>query len=174
MFCGARASAINFHSNEQAARQAGELVAASGAKYHLCQADVSSEQQVQAMVTGIEEALGPVDLLVNNAGIFDYVSHDQTTPDLWRRTMDINLTGAYLVTWSVKTGMIERQFGRIVNISSIAGLRPRPMSIAYSVSKAGLISFTKSVAEALSPQNIRVTGFVCDGDRVRGVTTSSA
>lgn len=148
--------AINFNSNEQAARQAGELVAARGAKYHLCQADVSSERQVQAMVTGIEDTLGPVDLLVNNAGIFDYVSHDQTTLDLWRRTMEVNLTGAYLVTWAVKTGMLERQFGRIVNISSIAALRARAMSIAYSVSKAGLVSFTKCVAEALAPQNVRV------------------
>jgi len=148
--------AINYQRSEQAAREVGELVAACGGNYHLCQANVSSPEEVQAMVAGVEQALGPIDLLVNNAGIFDYVSHEETTLELWQRTLDVNLTGAYLVTWSVKPGMIQRQFGRIVNISSIAGLRPRPMSIAYSVSKAGLISFTKCVAEALAPHNVRV------------------
>ena len=148
--------AINYQHSEQAARESGELVAACGTKYHLCQADVSSPEEVEAMVAGIENSLGPIDLLVNNAGIFDYVSHEETTLDLWQRTLDVNLTGAYLVTWSVKPGMIQRQFGRVVNISSIAGLRPRPMSIAYSVSKAGLISFTKCAAEALAPHNVRV------------------
>lgn len=60
------------------------------------------------------------------------------------------------LTWAVKQSMIERGFGRIVNIASIAGLRPRPMSIAYAASKAGLIALTKSLAEALAPHNIRV------------------
>jgi NAD(P)-dependent dehydrogenase (short-subunit alcohol dehydrogenase family) len=97
-----------------------------------------------------------VDLLVNNAGVFDLLSHEETSLDVWQRTMDINLMGPYLVTWAVKPGMIERGFGRIVNIASIAGLRPRPTAIAYAASKAGLISFTQSLAEALAPHNIRV------------------
>lgn len=108
------------------------------------------------MVREVTDALGPVDLLVNNAGVFHFVSHEQTTPEVWRQTLDVNLTGAYLVTWAVKPGMIERAFGRIVNIASIAGLRARPMSIAYAASKAGLIGLTKSAAEALAPHNIRV------------------
>ena len=100
--------------------------------------------------------LGPIDLLVNNAGIFHFVSHEETTPEIWQRTMDVNLTSSYNVTWAVKQSMIERGFGRIVNVSSIAGLRPRPMSIAYAVSKAGMISLTKGLAEALAAHNIRV------------------
>ncbi|MGH7140803.1 MAG: SDR family NAD(P)-dependent oxidoreductase, partial [Pirellulales bacterium] len=87
---------------------------------------------------------------------FHYVSHEQTTLEIWRQTLDVNLTGAYLVTWAVKQSMIERGFGRIVNIASIAGLRARPMSIAYAASKAGMIGLTKSVAEALAAHNIRV------------------
>jgi 3-oxoacyl-[acyl-carrier protein] reductase len=95
-------------------------------------------------------------MLVNNAGIFEYVSHESTTLEQWKRTLDINLTGTYLVTWAVKEQMIARKFGRIVNVSSIAALRARPNAIAYAASKAGVVAFTKSAAEALIPYNIRV------------------
>jgi 3-oxoacyl-[acyl-carrier protein] reductase len=148
--------AINYASNQAAAEEAAKLVEAAGATAHLVQADVSSEQQVQEMVSQVRERFGPVDLLVNNAGVFDYVSHEETTVALWKRTLDVNLTGAFLVSWAVKPEMIERRFGRIVNISSIGGLRARQMSIAYAASKAGLIGFTKSMAEAVAGSNVRV------------------
>ena len=70
--------------------------------------------------------------------------------------MASNLDSAFLVTWGVKESMIQREYGRIVNISSIAGVRPRPMSIAYAASKAGMIGFARSLAQALAPHNIRV------------------
>lgn len=148
--------AINYVSNQAAAEETAKLVEAAGATAHLVQADVSSEQQVQEMVSQVRERFGPVDLLVNNAGVFDYVSHEETTVSLWKRTLDVNLTGAFLVSWAVKPEMIERRFGRIVNISSIGGLRARQMSIAYAASKAGLIGFTKSMAEAVAGSNVRV------------------
>ena len=148
--------AINYVSNQAAAEETAKLVEAAGATAHLVQADVSSEQQVQEMVSQVRERFGPVDLLVNNAGVFDYVSHEETTVALWKRTLDVNLTGAFLVSWAVKPEMIERRFGRIVNISSIGGLRARQMSIAYAASKAGLIGFTKSMAEAVAGSNVRV------------------
>jgi 3-oxoacyl-[acyl-carrier protein] reductase len=108
------------------------------------------------MVERIEGSLGPIDLLVNNAGIFHFGDHTQLPLETWRAQIDVNLTGAYLVTWAVKDGMIARRFGRIVNVSSIAALRPRPLSIAYAVAKAGLIAFTKCCAEAFAPHNVRV------------------
>jgi 3-oxoacyl-[acyl-carrier protein] reductase len=147
---------INYLTSETAARETAELVQQAGARAHLVRADVSSPEQVAAMVDEVSSTLGAIDLLVNNAGIFHFVSHEQTTLDVWRRTLDVNLTGAYLVTWAVKQNMIDSGFGRIVNIASIAGLRPRPMSIAYAASKAGMIGLTQSVAEALAPHNIRV------------------
>ena len=70
--------------------------------------------------------------------------------------MASNLDSAFLVTWGVKESMIQREYGRIVNISSIAGVRPRPMAIAYAASKAGMIGFARSLAQALGPHNIRV------------------
>ena len=108
--------AINYNSNEEAARDTADLVAGCGVKYHLCRANVADPEQVEAMVEGVEQALGPIELLVNNAGVFDYVDHQSTTVELWQRTLDVNLTGAYLVTWAAKPGMLARRFGRIVII----------------------------------------------------------
>lgn len=148
--------AINYLASDEQARETAELVGQAGVKTHLVCADVASPEQVTAMVGEVVDALGPVDLLVNNAGVFHFLPHEETSLEIWRKTLDVNLTGAYLVTWAVKSSMIDRGFGRIVNIASIAGLRPRPMSIAYAASKAGLIGLTKSLAEALAPHNIRV------------------
>jgi 3-oxoacyl-[acyl-carrier protein] reductase len=108
------------------------------------------------MVRQVTEQLGPVDLLVNNAAVFYLLAPGEADPETWQRTLDVNLTGAYNVTWAVKDSMIARRFGRIVNLSSISALRPRPRSIAYAVSKAGLIALTRCCAEAWAPHNIRV------------------
>jgi 3-oxoacyl-[acyl-carrier protein] reductase len=152
---GARV-AVNYRSSDAAAQQLVTRIESDAGVALACQADVTSEEAVSDMVTIVESALGPIDLLVNNAGIFNFVSHEETTPEQWQRTLDINLTGCYRVTWAVKAGMIQRRFGRIVNMSSISALRPRPMSIAYAVSKAGMIALTKSLSEAVAEHNIRV------------------
>jgi 3-oxoacyl-[acyl-carrier protein] reductase len=152
---GARV-AVNYHNNEQRANEVVEEITQAAGAAVAIQADVSVESDVQRLVRETEAQLGPVDLLVNNAGIFDPVDHNATTTEIWKRTMAVNLDGPFYTTWAVKDGMIERGFGRIVNITSIAGLRPRPRCIAYATSKAGLIGFTRSVAEALAPHNIRV------------------
>ena len=148
--------AINYYSNEPAALETARLVEEAGGTPLKVQADVASAEDVRRMVGETTDRLGPVDLLVNNAGVFDYVPHAETTPAIWQRTLDVNLTGAYYVTWAVKDSMIARGYGRIVNMSSISALDPRPMSIAYAASKAGLVGFTKCVAAALAPHNIRV------------------
>ncbi len=152
---GARV-AINYKSSAAEARETARQIAAAGGSAQPFQADVSSPEEVHRLVDAVADALGPIDLLVNNAGIFDRVSHEQTTLELWRRTLDQNLTSAFLVTWAVKDGMIARRFGRIVNLASIAGLRARPMSIVYAVSKAGMIALTQSLSEAVAAHNVRV------------------
>ena len=148
--------AVNYRQNKAAADETVDAIQAMGVKATAIQADISCPEGVEALVSTTTEKLGPVDLLVNNAGIFDRVSHEQTDWELWRKTMAINLDSAFLVTWAVKQGMIDREYGRIVNISSIAGVRPRPMSISYAASKAGMIGFARSLAQALAPHNIRV------------------
>ena len=148
--------AVNYLSSADAAREVVEQIEAAGVQSIACRADVSSPEQVRAMIGQVQDELGPVDLLVNNAGIFDFLTHDQTSLDVWQRTLDVNLTGCYLTSWEVKEGMIQRGFGRIVNIASIAALAARPMSIAYAVSKAGVVALTKSLAAAVAEHNVRV------------------
>lgn len=152
---GARV-AVNCRSDQAAAEETARLVEAAGARAFIIRADISVPAEVDRMVAEVTAALGPIDLLVNNAGVFDYVPHTATTPEIWKRSLDVNLTGTYLVTWAVKDGMVERGYGRIVNITSISAVQPRPMSIAYSASKAGVVAFTKSVAAALAPHHVRV------------------
>jgi 3-oxoacyl-[acyl-carrier protein] reductase len=148
--------AVNFRANVDAAQDVVQAVTSAGQRAISVQADVTDEAQVRSMVETVEQELGPVDLLVNNAGVFHFVTHEQTDLDIWNQTMACNLTGVFLVTWAVKQKMIERGFGRIVNMSSISALRGRPNSIAYAASKAGVTGFTKSAAQALAGHNIRI------------------
>ncbi len=152
---GARV-AVNYRSDHDSAAATVEAIEAAGGVAAAFAADVSVDAEVERLVREVTGELGPVDLLVNNAGIFDYGGHRETTAELWRRTIDVNLTSAFLVSWAVKDGMIERGYGRIVNVASIAALRPRPNSIAYAASKAGMIGLTRSLAEAVAADGVRV------------------
>jgi len=148
--------ALHYHSSREQALRTADAIRGLGTRAEVFAADVTDGDQVNQMVAEVADRLGPVDILVNNAGIFQLVSHTETTAELWQRTLDVNLNGTFNVTWAVKQSMIDRRFGRIVNIASIAGLRARPMAIAYAASKAAVIAFTKSLSEALAPFNIRV------------------
>jgi len=148
--------AVNYRANADAAHDVVQSITAAGQRAIAVQADVADESQVRSMVSTVEDELGPVDLLINNAGVFHFVTHDETDLAIWNQTLACNLTGVFLVTWAVKQRMIERGFGRIVNMSSISALRARPNSIAYAASKAGVTGLTKSVAEALAGHNIRM------------------
>ncbi len=148
--------AVNYRSDESSAAATVESITAAGGVARSFLADVSIDEDVARLVGEVNESLGPIELLVNNAGIFDYGTHETTTAELWRRTLDVNLTSAFLVSWAVKDGMIQRGYGRIVNISSIAALRARPNSIAYAASKAGMTGLTKSLAEAVAGDGVRV------------------
>jgi NAD(P)-dependent dehydrogenase (short-subunit alcohol dehydrogenase family) len=125
-------------------------------------ADVSDESGVTAMVEEIERVLGPVDLLINNAGVVERSAIVKTGLSAWRRVLDVNLTGAFLCTRAVLPGMLERARGRIVNVSSISGTLGTPELAAYCASKWGLIGFTKAAAEELKPHNIQVFS-LCPG-----------
>jgi 3-oxoacyl-[acyl-carrier protein] reductase len=148
--------AVNYRSSAEAAQEVVDSVTSAGQRAIAVQADVSDETQVVSMIETVEQELGPVELLINNAGVFHFVSHEDIDLAIWNETLAVNLTGTFLVTWAVKQKMIERGFGRIVNMSSISALRSRPNSIAYAASKAGVTGFTKSTAEALAGHGIRV------------------
>jgi 3-oxoacyl-[acyl-carrier protein] reductase len=147
---GARV-ALNYASNEAAAREAQRLVEAEGAECLLVKADVSEPDAVAAMVGAAERGLGPIDLLITSAGIAPSEARGEVSFATWRRIMAVNLDGTFLPVMAVKDGMIARGFGRIVCFASIAGLRPRPTMLAYSTSKAAVVGFARSCSEAFAP-----------------------
>jgi 3-oxoacyl-[acyl-carrier protein] reductase len=106
----------------------------------------------------VDEArqLGPIDYLVHCGAISNIQDHSALTLDVWRETIEVNLTGTYIAVFAVKDEMIRRRFGRIVTLSSVAALRPRKMQIHYASAKAGVIAFTRCCAEAFAPHNVRI------------------
>jgi 3-oxoacyl-[acyl-carrier protein] reductase len=118
-------------------------------------ADVASEADVDAAIASVEQELGPVELLVLNAGILIAEPLEQTPPDAWRRLLDINLTGAYLCARRVLPSMRERGFGRVVVVGSSAGKTGGgTAAAAYSASKAGLMTLAKSIAKEYAAHGV--------------------
>jgi 3-oxoacyl-[acyl-carrier protein] reductase len=124
--------------------------------------DVSRPDQTARLVEQTRKTLGPIDLLVHCGAISNIADHTELTYERWKETIDVNLTGAYLMVFAVKDEMIERRYGRIVTVSSIAALRPRKMQIHYSSAKAGVIAMTRCCAEAFAPHNVRIN-CLCPG-----------
>jgi meso-butanediol dehydrogenase / (S,S)-butanediol dehydrogenase / diacetyl reductase len=140
----------------------GEVVAAlpdGGAV--VCTGDVTSERDVQqAVEAAVELGDGKLDVLVNNAGVGGAGSLADVDPEVWRRTLDVNLNGAFLMMRAA-LGFLCAARGAIVNVSSVAGLRASPESAAYCVAKAGLLMLTQQAARDLGPE-VRVNA-VCPG-----------
>ena len=151
---GARV-AVNYAVNDAAAQETQRLIQAEGVDSVLAKADVSDPAQVQAMVEQVAHDLGPIDLLVTSAGIGAIEPHTEVTFESWRHMMAVNVDGTYLPVMAVKDGMIARGYGRIVCIASIAGLLPRGQMITYATTKAAVIAFARSCADAFGP-NVRV------------------
>jgi len=152
---GARV-AINYQTHEAAAAEALALVKVDAEKAITVQADVSQPDDVARMVATVRERLGPIELLVNNAGIAARGPHTGVTFQDWKRMFAINVDGPFLTTWAVKDEMIARRYGRIVNISSIAALQLNQGMIPYAATKAALINFTRNCAHAFAADNVRV------------------
>jgi len=146
---GARV-AVGWSSSREAATYLAEALPGAIA----VQADVRDIDAVQAMVHDVEERLGPVDYLVNNAGTTTYVAHDDLdaiTTDDWERILGVNLIGAWNCTKAVVPSMRRRGSGSIVNVASDAAFTAEGSSIPYVASKAALVAMTRSLAAALSP-----------------------
>jgi 3-oxoacyl-[acyl-carrier protein] reductase len=120
------------------------------------QADVSDEVQVEQLFKVVMERWGRVDVLVNNAGITrDGLLLRMKTAD-WRAVLDLNLTGVFLCTRAVARVMLKQRSGRIINITSVAGLMGNAGQANYSAAKAGVVGFTKTVAKELASRGITV------------------
>jgi NAD(P)-dependent dehydrogenase (short-subunit alcohol dehydrogenase family) len=137
---------------DKAAREVSSL-----GRVHPVQVDVSNLEAVNAATADTLKALGKIDILVGNAGIAgpNHTVWDYPV-DEWRRVIEINLFGIYYTNRAVVPHMIERNYGRIVNIASVAGKEGNPNASAYSSSKAAVIAFTKSLAKELADRDIAV------------------
>ncbi len=147
---------VNYLSDHDAANKVVETVKGLGRKAVSVQADVGSQPEVEALFNRIDAAFGKLDILINNAALGGPKSLEEIDLDFWDRVVRTNLTGPFLCTQAAARRMIPRRYGRIVNISSLAGVRGADMNPAYTASKAGVIGFTKSAARYLGKYNITV------------------
>jgi 2-hydroxycyclohexanecarboxyl-CoA dehydrogenase len=142
--------------NETAAQRAVDELKASGAKAIACRVDVSSRAQVSAAVERVHGELGPVHILVNNAGITAFTPFLEITEEHWDRIMTVNLKSLLLCTQAVLPDMLQAGWGRVINISSSSAQTGAVGMTHYSASKGGVIAFTKSLAVEFADKGITV------------------
>jgi NAD(P)-dependent dehydrogenase (short-subunit alcohol dehydrogenase family) len=124
--------------------------------------DVADEAGVRAAADRVTDRLGPADVLVNNAGISLIAPAEATSAEQWRRVLEVNLTGPFLLCQAFGRGMLDRRTGSIVNVASIAGLRGIADRAAYNASKHGLVGLTRTLAVEWGGRGVRVNA-VCPG-----------
>lgn len=151
---GARV-AINYRSDEASANAAVKQIRAAGGEAMALAGDVSKPDDARQLVRDVVQAWERLDIVINNAGIWDEDVAGRGDVEVWDRTYAINLRGAFLVTDAAVPHLI-RHGGSIVFISSTAGQRGEARHSAYAASKGALISYTKSLAEELGPRGVRV------------------
>jgi 3-oxoacyl-[acyl-carrier protein] reductase len=147
---------INYHRRERDAREVAKRVEELGQRALVVQADVASYEDVEAMVSMAVDCLGSIDVLVNNAGIYERTTLEDLSLDGWRRTLDVNLTGAFNCIKAVLPSMKKLGWGRIINISSQIAIRGTDHGADYAASKAGLLGLTRAAALELARFGITV------------------
>ena len=156
---GARV-AYSYHSNADKARELCEELTEAGAWVRPYELDVLDGPGVAAAVERIEEEAGPVDVLVNNAGVTQVMPFALIEEEDWDRVMDVNVKGMFLVTKGFVRGMIRRRRGAIVNMGSLAGMRVLEVPVHYATAKSAVTGFTLSLAREVSRYGIRVNAVV--------------
>ena len=146
--------AISYRSNDTAAEEVAEEVRAAGARCEIFKGDVASPEDVDTLFKGAGEALGPVEILVNNAGLTRDNLMMRMKESEFDEVLRTNLKGTYLCTRAALRPMIRARWGRIVNVSSVVGLVGNAGQANYAASKAGIIGFTKSVAREVAQRGI--------------------
>ncbi|MFO0957044.1 MAG: SDR family oxidoreductase [Isosphaeraceae bacterium] len=149
--------ARNAAKAEEAARS---IAAETGAKAIVATGDVASEADCARVVEGVQSALGRIDILFNNAGINIRKPPDSLGLDEWRQVMDINLTGAFLMSKAAHPAMKQAGGGKVINIGSMTSIFGSGFAPAYAASKGGIVQLTKSCAIAWAPDKIQVNAIL--------------
>jgi len=147
---------VNYLSNERAAEAVVENIKKMGRRAIAIQADVSQRDQTNAMVDQAQEELGPIQILVNNAGITNDRSFLKMSAEQWHEVLFVNLDGAFNLTGRILPTMVEKNWGRIINMSSIVAQMGNFGQSNYAVAKGGLIAFTKSLAREVALKGVTV------------------
>jgi NAD(P)-dependent dehydrogenase (short-subunit alcohol dehydrogenase family) len=159
--------------DEAGAQQTAELIGKAGGRAAAFRADVSKASELDRAVDGAIAALGPLEIMVNNAGILDgYFDVDETDEAVWRRVLDIDLTGVFLGCKRALREMLPRRRGRIVNMASVAGLNGTGGGAAYVAAKHGVVGLTRQMAVTYSARGITVNA-VCPGPILTGLRPHS-
>jgi 3-oxoacyl-[acyl-carrier protein] reductase len=160
---------INYRTREDAARETAAQVAALGRRGLVVAADVSVAAEVTGLVAEVEKGLGPVEILVNNAGVARPLPLEQVTERDFDEMVAANLKSAFLLTQAVLPGMRARRWGRVINLSSVAAQVGGVVGPHYAASKAGLHGLTHAYASLLAKEGIArlVLGYDFRGDGVR-------
>ncbi len=157
-FAGAGADvAVNWIDDEAAAAAVADEVRRHGRRAVPVRADVSQIEQAQEMTAAVERELGPIDILINNAGVFPRVSFLEMTERDWDHVLGVNLKGSCFCAQAVAKAMVAAgRPGAIVNLTSGAAYRSSPRGVHYVASKGGVVSMTRAMALELAPHRIRV------------------
>jgi len=167
---GARVG-VNYHSNEAAAREVAEAIEGLGSEVLLLPGNVAEAAAVEEMVGRVLATWGRLDVLVNNAGIVRDTLLLRMSEEDWDAVLTTNLKGAFLCTKAALRPMLKQRWGRIVNISSVSGLRGNPGQANYSSAKAALVALTKTVARESASRNVTVNA-VAPGMIATDITAS--
>ena len=155
---------VHYRSNREAAESLVETIRSAGGEASLAGGDLTRAADARKLVAATSEQWGGIDILVNNAGITRDGLLARMTDDDWDAVIAINLKAAFLCSRAALRTMIRARSGRIINISSVAGIMGNPGQTNYSAAKAGLIGFTKSLAREVASRNVTVNavapGFV--------------
>ena len=155
------AVAVAARGRETAEATAAAIGAAGGTAVAVT-LDVADAASVATAVARAVAKLGPIDVLVNNAGVAESAPFAKTSPEMWELHLRVNVTGPYLATRAVLGGMLERGWGRVINIASLAGLFGAPYVAAYTASKHALVGLTRALATEVSGKGVTVNA-ICPG-----------